>query len=379
MKKQEGNKLRGSAGFTLVELIVVIAIIGILAGVGTVGYSGYVKKANQAADNMLLGAVNTSFAAACMENGFDAVKASDARLDFGTDGKTLNGLEVVYYNGGAVDAARDSFAKYFNGSNGSSESTFKYLDGSDIQFVNGVFTADPDAIMGKVVNNYRDSTYFGNEEDLMQSVDNLTNVFSDWLGDGTAPIDTRLAQLSALQLDAEEITAFKEKYNLNEGSSNTAIANALVLEVASRTKNADVQGLYNKLCEDGPTALLDGDYMTNLPFAYGIVTAYAKSTYASPEFKDYYSNATLSAGLNDNDDGNKDSLMTLLQKFGSDPEKGGNINGYFAERGLDDMYGYVGAMTAVDLNSGSVDINAEKAFNNTEILALVQNLLGSGN
>lgn len=378
MKEQVRKTLRDKAGFTLVELIVVIAILGILAGIGTVGYSGYVKKANQAADNMLLGAVNTSFAAACMENGFDAVKASDARLDFGTDGKTLNGLEVVYYNGGAVDAARDSFAKYFNGSNGSSESTFKYLDGSDIQFVNGVFTADPDAIMGKVVNNYRDSTYFGNEEDLMQSVDNLTNVFSDWLGDGTAPIDTRLAQLSALQLDAEEITAFKEKYNLNEGSSNTAIANALVLEVASRTKNADVQGLYNKLCEDGPEVLLTGDRMTNLPFAYGIVTAYAESDYASPEFKNYYSNATLSAGLSD-DDGNTDSLMTLLTKFGSDSEKGGNINGYFAERGLDDMYGYVGAMTAVDLNSGSVDINAENAFNNTEILALVQNLLGSGN
>ncbi|MGN0985790.1 MAG: type II secretion system protein [Candidatus Enterenecus sp.] len=41
-------------GFTLVELIVVIAILAILAGVGTVAYSGYVKRANQAADEALI-------------------------------------------------------------------------------------------------------------------------------------------------------------------------------------------------------------------------------------------------------------------------------------------------------------------------------------
>ena len=37
----------------MVELIVVIAILGILAGVGAVGYSGYIKKANEAADETL--------------------------------------------------------------------------------------------------------------------------------------------------------------------------------------------------------------------------------------------------------------------------------------------------------------------------------------
>ena len=39
-----------AGGFTLVELIVVIAILAILAGVAVPAYSGYIKKAEQAAD-----------------------------------------------------------------------------------------------------------------------------------------------------------------------------------------------------------------------------------------------------------------------------------------------------------------------------------------
>lgn len=45
------------AGFTLIELIVVIAILGVLAGGAAVGYSGYVKKANKAADQQLVGSI----------------------------------------------------------------------------------------------------------------------------------------------------------------------------------------------------------------------------------------------------------------------------------------------------------------------------------
>lgn len=49
-----------SAGFTLVELIVVISILAILAGVAIPVYSGYLKKASQANDLLELDTVKTA-------------------------------------------------------------------------------------------------------------------------------------------------------------------------------------------------------------------------------------------------------------------------------------------------------------------------------
>ena len=91
--------MKSKAGFTLVELIVVIAILAILAGVAIPAYSGYITKANEAADTQVLSALNSAFAAACVENNM-------APTDFADDVAAANGVEAVTGVSVTVDAAK---------------------------------------------------------------------------------------------------------------------------------------------------------------------------------------------------------------------------------------------------------------------------------
>ena len=117
------------SGFTLVELVVVIATMGILAGVGSAAYSGYVKKANEAADLQLLGAVNTAFASASYDAGQYDGRPSGGAASLTEDGR----VEKVI---SSVDRKGEFFQKYFSGNQ---DSRFKVYTNLAYDRVTGTF------------------------------------------------------------------------------------------------------------------------------------------------------------------------------------------------------------------------------------------------
>ncbi len=96
-------------GFTLVELIVVIAILAILAAVAYPVYTGYIAKANEAADQVLLGAVNESFRSALYDVGY-----TDGELpEMAT--AALTEQKVSEVSSAGIAGLNDAFFKYFEG------------------------------------------------------------------------------------------------------------------------------------------------------------------------------------------------------------------------------------------------------------------------
>lgn len=119
-------------GFTLVELVVVIAILAILAAVTVPAYDDYITKAKESADEQIVAAVNTAFAAACVENKVDTVNVTEAAISV-IDNKVQN-LSSVTATETETSVAVDSatFNKIYTGF------AFYYEGNEDAVFKNGV-------------------------------------------------------------------------------------------------------------------------------------------------------------------------------------------------------------------------------------------------
>lgn len=320
MKKQVGNKLRGSAGFTLVELVVVIAIIGILAGIGTVGYGGYVKKANEAADQQLLGEVNTAFAAACVENGTEIYAVNDAKLN--KDTAVLSDVTI----GGAVNTKiPTSYEAYLGETNGFKVIEPKYSNYKHI-FVDGrnnvqyAYGGGAVTISGQDAANLKDSTFADSKKGL--GVDGLLDKVNDiagiaellagsseggegalwdiWNSEGFLKYAAKAVGLKGKELD----DAAKGNWSMSNGDLMDALGakagelgmdvtkkdefdrlmgNATILYAAKDTKNIDQDEIKKLLTSDNGMDQIKanlnkpetmGTALSQASLVYGMYTAY---------------------------------------------------------------------------------------------------------
>ena len=374
MKKQMGNKLRGSAGFTLVELIVVIAIIGILAGIGTVGYGGYVKKANEAADQQLLGAVNTAFAAACVENGTEIYAVDDAKLD-----KTTAALSAVKIGGAVNNDIPTTYEVYLGEADGFkviepkySNYTHTFVDGrNNVQYAYGGGAV---TISGQDAANLKDSTFADSEKGLgvkglldkgndMANIAQLLAGSSEggqsaldqiWNSEGFLKYAAKAVGLKGKDLD----DAAKDGWSMDnealmqalakkagdlgmdvndEDVFNKLMGNATILYAAKDSKNIDQNEIKELLNSDDGMAQIKanldksetmGKALSQASLVYGMYTAYVYSGNGTTEYKAAQT---------------KDPLKAMAAM--NDPDFKKYIN---SDQGTKDLNAYLSAMNMIN-------------------------------
>lgn len=382
------------SGFTLVELVVVIAIMGILAGVGSAAYSGYVKKANEAADLQLLGAVNTAFASASYDAGQYDGRPSGGAASLTEDGKVAQVIS-------SVDRDGAFFQRYFSGNQDSRFKLYTNLayDRTTGTFHGAVLTAatdkDGNTVLHYSINGqdyeftatqdqldaFRASTFGGKSmtmNALTGNVGGMINALNSALGGGTFlanVLQTAGMNLETLGIKPDE----KETYSELD---KQRLANAALLLVAQMTGDKDEESneylvkedILNALALNDANGLMDLNdipgTLRNVGAIYGVMTAFAYSeqangwektvdgeTYDAIGYYDYV-NQQIAAAAGEK---NIDNIFAALGKLGAfAQDKDGNLTDQFFDYVGDpanpnaqinkDLDGYINAMQALSRN-----------------------------
>lgn len=376
MKKQVGNKLRGSAGFTLVELVVVIAIIGILAGIGTVGYSGYIKRTNEGLDETLYKNIIYAGEIGKYEN-----PGAFARVTVTKD----NNATVSSDHGEKDEKIVEQWLKNAFGSDWATSvkyRTSKYADDSNYNtIILPIQERELTEGQKKLLADFKKSNLSGNEKELADTCNMVSKLFGPFVNtlmeDGYMnPDDYKAMVKQYLGVDLDN----GGELNLKDPNVQTKLANATVLYVASKAKDmagseATLGELTNFLSENSnlPSKDLFGELLGTYDvrggaLSYGLALGYLNSEHASPDFKKRFSNDTPGAA--------KDIYEIIaaapkdegFQDYLKDENKGANA----------DMKAFLGALQIINDYDVEFDVSNPNAFNSDQTLALLQGILNSG-